>query len=144
MNFLSKIKWPLAVITLFLSSIGVYDHLMTLTKNRSYFDSMGYSTTQIDYFTNYPLLLALFWTIGVWAMLIGSVLLPFKPKLSFYFYTSASIGQAVLSIYTFAFKDRWHVLGNRLGTQDLLVLTLTILLSFYSLWLFRHSAKPKI
>jgi len=130
--------WLVGIIALFLNSIGGYDFVMTLSKNNDYFSSLGYGTAQIDYFNNYPLPLAVFWFVGVWAAIAGSLFILLRLKFSKNLFLIAIVGQVVLDAYTFFFKHRWEVLGPKLCIQDLVILGFTIFLAIYSSHLAKH------
>jgi len=123
-----------------MGGIGAYDYVMTLTHNAAYFDSLGYDANQIAYFANYPVPLIILWTFAVWGMVIGALLLPFRPRWSAYALFASIAGQVSLSLITFTFRHRWDVLGARLGTQDLIILMLTVLTAV-AVW--RHSFKSQ-
>lgn len=64
--------WHLWIVGLFfvlLMGAGAYDHVMALGQDADYFRAQGYDDTQIAYFEDYPILPAVFWTMGVWGAL---------------------------------------------------------------------------
>ena len=130
--------WLIGAVALFINSIGGYDFIMTLSKNQDYFLSLSYNARQIEYFTNYPMLLAFFWFIGVWAAFAGSISILLRSRYSRILFLIAILGQIILDAYSFFFKHRWEVLGPRLGAQDLIVLAFTILLAIYSHYLIKR------
>ncbi len=43
----------------------MYDYIMTVSHNQTYFEYLRYNQVVIDYFENYPLVPFVFWTINV-------------------------------------------------------------------------------
>ncbi|MEI8143000.1 MAG: hypothetical protein WCG48_00025 [Candidatus Berkelbacteria bacterium] len=130
--------WIISAIVLFLTSIGAYDFIMTISQNTQYFDYMNYGSRQTTYFMNYPLSLTIFWFMGIWGAFAGSVCLLLRLKTARNLFVVAALGQIILDIYTFAFKHRWEILGPKLCTQDLIILVFTILLVIYSQYLINR------
>ncbi len=121
-----------------LSLVGAYDYLMTLIHNLAYFKYLGYSEKQIEYFTNYPVPLVILWTLGVWGTVIGSVLLLFGSRWAILSLGVAFFGQLILNVYTFSTRNRWEVLGPKLGTQDFLIFLVTLMILIYAMYLHRN------
>ncbi len=96
-----------------------------------YFESQGYDDAQIAYFTDYPLVPDVFWTIAVWGALCAAVLLLLRSRWAVPVVFVALISQVCLNVVTFAFMDRWQILGTRLALFDGGVLLLTVGLLFY-------------
>lgn len=132
--------WVISIFFLFISGVGAYDYIMTLSQNAEYFDSLGYGPSQIAYFTNYPLPLTFLWTFAVWGMVAGALLLPFQPRWSAYALLSSAIGQILLGFVTFTLRNRWEVIGARLSIQDLVVMLLTVIAA---LLIWRYSTTRK-
>lgn len=127
--------WHLWFVSLFyvlLNAVGVYDYVMTLGKNAAYFSSQNYGDTQIAYFTDYPLLPAIFWTIAVSSALAASILLLFRTRWAILVVVIAVVSQLCLDIVTFGFLNRWHVFGTRQSLFDIVILLLMIGLFLYS------------
>lgn len=106
--------WLIGSIALFINSIGIYDIIMTFTHNENYFLSLGYGAKQIEYFANYPVLLAIFWFIGVWAAFVGSLFILIRSRFAKIAFLVAIFSQIILNIITFYFKNRWDILGTKL------------------------------
>ncbi|NKY58797.1 hypothetical protein [Nocardia flavorosea] len=117
--------WIVAALFLLLNLGGVYDYVMALSENADYFRSQNYDSQQIRYFTDYPLLPAVFWTIAIWGALVAALLLLLRSRWVLPVAITALAGQIVLDILTFGFRDRWQILGPRLAMFDLVVLLLT-------------------
>ncbi|SKE08622.1 Uncharacterised protein [Mycobacteroides abscessus subsp. abscessus] len=117
--------WAVGVGYAVLAAGGAYDYVKALGEDPDYFRSQHYTPEQIRYFTDYPLLPAIFWTIGVWAAVSATVLLLACHRWALLAAAAALGGQLVLDVITFGFRDRWHALGPRLALFDAVVLLLT-------------------
>ena len=122
----------------FFSLIGAFDYVMVVTRNPDYFEYLGYGERQIAYFANYPIPLAMLLTLSVWGTVLGSVLLLFRSRWAVYSLATALVSQTILDVITFAARDRWDVLGPRLGIQDGIVLLLTFGMCLYAVSLRRR------
>lgn len=117
--------WFVGTLFVLLTIGGVYDYVMALGENADYFRSQNYDSDQIQYFTDYPVLPAVFWTIGVWGGLLAAILLLLRTRWALPVAVAGLLSQVVLDIITFGFRDRWQILGPRLALFDLGVLLLT-------------------
>ncbi len=117
--------WVIGMVFVLLNLGGAYDYVMALSENADYFRSQNYNSDQIGYFTDYPLLPAIFWTLGVWCGLLAAILLLVRTRWSVPVAVTGLAGQVILDILTFGFRDRWQILGPRLALFDLGVLLLT-------------------
>lgn len=117
--------WIVGTLFVLLNLGGAYDYVMALSENADYFREQNYSSEQIQYFTDYPVLPAIFWTIGVWGGLLAAILLLLRTRWALPVAITGLLGQVVLDILTYGFRDRWQILGPRLGLFDLGVLLLT-------------------
>jgi hypothetical protein len=137
-----RYSWHLLFISglfLFLYGIAVYDYLMTVTHNQDYFEYLRYDQAVIDYFTNYPSLPLVFWTINVFIGVLTPVLMLMRKAIAFYASVVAFVAMLLLDVITFGFRDRWNVIGARASSLDLLMLLLTFGLCLYTHFLFRKS-----
>lgn len=139
-----RYSWHLFLISglfLFLYGIAVYDYMMTVTHNQGYFEYLHYNQAIIEYFTNYPLIPLIFWTINVFVGIITPVLMLMRKEISFYSSAATFVSMLLLDFITFGFRNRWNVIGTRASTIDILVLILTLGLCIYNYFLFRRPYK---
>lgn len=139
-----RYSWHLFLISglfLFLYGIAVYDYVITVTHNQGYFEYLHYNQAIIEYFTNYPLIPLIFWTINVFVGILTPVLMLMRKEISFYSSAVTFVSMLLLDIITFGFRNRWNVIGARASTIDILMLILTLGLCIYNYFLFRRSYK---
>ncbi|WP_245649659.1 hypothetical protein [Nocardia shimofusensis] len=117
--------WGVGIASVFFYGVGAYDHTMALSENSAYFRAQNYDSEQIQYFTDYPLLPAVFWTVGVWSALLAAILLLLRNRWAVSASIAGLLGLLILDVLTFGFRDRWQTLGPQLALFDLGVLALT-------------------
>ncbi len=98
--------WVLGIVSLIWFAGGANDYVMTKTENAAYLgmaaDNMGVNVaTILDYFNGYPLWATVFWALGVWGAVAGSILLLLRTRFAFHALVVSLIGLAGSSIYTF-------------------------------------------
>lgn len=130
--------WVVGVVLLLLYAIGAYDYVLTQAQDTAYFESQGYGPQQVDYFTDYPVVPLVFWTVNIVAGVAAAVLLLLRSRWSLAAVATAAVAQLCLQAITFGFMDRWSVLGPRLSLQDLGVLLLTFLM-----WAYCHRMRRR-
>lgn len=136
-----RYSWHLLLtvaLFLFLYGIAVYDYIMTVGHNQGYFEYLRYNRAVIDYFTNYPLVLLIFWTINVFGGIATLLLMLMRKEIAFYFSLATFVSMFLLDIITFAFRNRWNVIGAQTSAIDILMLILTLGLCIYNYFLFKN------
>jgi hypothetical protein len=137
-----RYSWHLLlIVALFLSlyGIAVYDYIMTVSHNQGYFEYLRYNQAVIDYFTNYPLVLLIFWTINVFGGIVTLLLMLMRKEIAFYFSAATFVSMFLLDFITFGFRNRWNVIGARASATDIFMLILTLGLCIYNYFLFKKS-----
>ncbi|MBI5962723.1 MAG: hypothetical protein HY863_04555 [Chloroflexi bacterium] len=123
--------WFIGLFFLFLYSMGAYDYFMMLGHNAAYYESKNYGEEVYTYFTNYPLLPLIFWTINIFSSLVASVLLLLRRHWVVYVSLVSAISIAILEFLTFAFRDRWNILGPWIAIFDISIMLMTFGFFFY-------------
>ena len=139
-----RYSWHLlliAAVFLFLYGIAVYDYIMTVSHNQTYFEYLRYNQVVIDYFKNYPLVPFVFWTINVFGGVVTLLLMLMKKEIAFYLSLVTFVSMLLLDFATFGFLNRWNVIGAKASTIDILMLILTLGLCIYNYFLFKKSYK---
>ncbi|MCP2331011.1 hypothetical protein G443_001281 [Actinoalloteichus cyanogriseus DSM 43889] len=122
--------WIVAIATFALYVGGARDFVLILIHDQHYIrDQFG--AGGIDYFTDYPPLLRAVWAINVLAGLITPVLLLALNCWAVPTALAATIAQGVLLAVTFAFLDRWAMLGAMTSWFDVGIGVTTALLAGY-------------
>ena len=132
--------WLVCVVALFFFAIGGYDYVMANLRDANYFAQLGYDQRQIDYFTHYPLLPWIFWTIGTWASIAAVILLFARSRFAVHTFAVSATSLVILNLVTFGTMNRFEILGARLSVQDIVVTGGIIVLFFYARWLGKQGA----
>lgn len=82
--------WVIGIVSLLWNAGGAYDYVMTRTKNADYLAQMP--AEALAYFDNFPFLVGLFWALGVWGAIAGSVLLLMRRKWATWAFIISFIG----------------------------------------------------
>ncbi len=100
--------WVVGVVSLLWNGGGGgYDYVMSKTLDPGYIDLMS-STMGLDpqvivaYFEAFPLWMNIFWAIGVWGAVLGSILLLLRRRLAIHAFVASLVGIAVSTYYQFA------------------------------------------
>lgn len=131
---MKKLKWYGVLFALFILCIyimGIYDLFMMLSHNINYYESKGYGQIVIDYFTNYPIYLLVFW-IGNLICGLVSPLLYVLNNIHAYKVAITSFGcDFILILLGIIFRNRLNVLGLDIFCFDLFILIITLLFGIY-------------
>ncbi len=136
-----RYSWHLLLIVavfLFLYGIAVYDYIMTVSLNQTYFEYLRYSQVVIDYFENYPLVPFVFWTINVFGGVVTLLFMLMKKEMAFYLSLVTFVSMLLLDFATFGFLNRWNVIGASASIIDVLMLILTLGLCIYNYFVFKQ------
>lgn len=123
--------WFIGLFFIFLYAYGVYDYFMMLGHNSAYYSSKNYGEAVFTYFTDSPLLPAIFWTVNISSGLIAPILLLFHTHWAVPGALISAICLLCLDFLTFGFRDRWHVLGPWISLFDIAILLMTFGLFLY-------------
>ena len=91
--------WVVAVLSILWNAGGAYDYVMTQFRNIAYLEML--TPEQLLYIVNAPAWFDAAWATGVWASVVGSVLLLARSRLAVAAFAVSLAGLAVSSIYSF-------------------------------------------
>jgi hypothetical protein len=72
--------WIVGLLGLVWNGFGGYDYVMTQTDPVNYLATMGLGQESVDYMRTFPAWLTVFWALGVWGSLAGSILLLLRSR----------------------------------------------------------------
>ena len=87
--------WIIAALSLLWNLFGCYDYLMSKLSPETYLASMGMSADSVAYMAKFPAALTVFWALGVWGSLAGSLLLLARSRHAVTAFAISLIGLAV-------------------------------------------------
>ncbi|MBB4932313.1 lipid-A-disaccharide synthase-like uncharacterized protein [Lipingzhangella halophila] len=130
--------WLVGVLFLLLYAAGLYDYLMVLDLNEDYFASEGFGPAHLEYFSDYPVLPRVFWTIGIFTGVLAPVLLLLRLRWATWLALVAAVAQLALAVFTFGFMERWEVFGPATSLFDSGIIAFTFGLALYCHWMTRR------
>ncbi len=67
--------WLIAALSLLWNGFGGYDYVMTRQRNLDYLGQMGNAQDLLAWIDSFPMWVQVLWPVGVWASVLGSLLL---------------------------------------------------------------------
>ena len=102
--------WVVGVIALLWNAMGVFDYLMTDTKNESYMSK--FTPEQLEYFYGFPAWLIAAWAIAVWGGLLGAVMLLLRKRCAAQIFLVSLIAMVVVTIQNYVLSNGLEVMGG--------------------------------
>lgn len=94
--------WVVGAVSLLWNSFGCFDYVMTKLDPVAYMASVGMGEPEIAYVQAMPAWLSVFWALGVWGSLVGSILLLMRSRHAVAAFAISLVGLAVSQVYQFA------------------------------------------
>ena len=91
--------WVVGILSLVWNAMGAFDYLMTQTRNEAYLSQ--FTEAQLAYFEGFPAWMELFWALGVWGAVAGSILLLMRSRHAVVAFAVSLLGLAVGTIYQY-------------------------------------------
>ncbi len=125
--------WIFSVLFLLITCTGIEDFYHTMTYDEVYIGS-HFGAGGLIYFKDYPLLLAVLFGITVFLPPISvAMVLLFRKKVATSIMIYSLVAMVFLNVYTFCFRNRWQLLGERLSIFDIVILGIYFLYYLYLL-----------
>jgi len=126
-----KHLWVVGIIALLWSAMGVYDYLMTETKNESYMSQ--FTPEQLEFFYGFPTWAVAAWAIAVWGGLLGTVMLLLRKRYATQIFLVSLIAMVVVTIQNYILSNGLEVMGG-IGP-----VVFTVLIFVISVFLFLYA-----
>lgn len=123
--------WFIGLFFIFIYANGIYDYFMMLGHDPAYYRAKGYGQAVFEYFTDYPAIPLILWTLNIFFGLIAPLLLICRSRWALQASLISALSILGLELITFSFMDRWHVLGPGISLFDIGILVATFGLFFY-------------
>ncbi|PWE18283.1 hypothetical protein DDZ18_01355 [Marinicauda salina] len=121
--------WIVAGLAVLWNFMGVFDYVMTQTRNDAYLTS--FTDEQLAYFTSFPAWYVAIWASAVFAAFISSVLLLLRMKIAAAGFAVSTALFLVSSVYAFGFTPAMEMMG-----AGGLAFSAVIFASLAALWWF--------
>ena len=102
--------WIVAVLRLLWNAMGAFDYLAT--KLRLEFYMQNFTPEQLDYFYGFPAAATVFWALGVWGALLGSVALLLASRWAVVLFAVSLCGMLVSMSWTLLISDGFEIMGS--------------------------------
>lgn len=89
--------WPVAGLSLLWNAFGVYDYLMTNTRDAAYLAQ--FPPEMMQYVDEMPYWTLGVWTLGVWGAVVGSLLLLQRSRFAAHAFAASLAGLAASTVY---------------------------------------------
>jgi hypothetical protein len=122
--------WVVAILALLWNGMGAYDYVMTQTENAAYLAM--FTPEQVEYFTSWPLWFDTVWAIGVWAAVLGAILLILRRAWAAWLFALSLLAVIIYAVYTLASPDARAVLGAFMMGSCVLMVVVAAFEYFYS------------
>ena len=88
--------WIVGSLSLLWNCFGAYDYTMSHMHNMKYLGSMGVDPIRmLAYMESMPMYAKIGWGLGVWAALLGSILLLMRSRYALYAFTLSIVGMVL-------------------------------------------------
>lgn len=122
--------WLVAIAMFALYIGGARDYHLILAGDTEYIQEQ-FGSGGITYFADYPSMLRVVWTINILGGLIAPVLLVARNRWALSTAAAVTAAQVMLLAMTFAFLDRWAMLGAATSWFDIGIGVVTALFAGY-------------
>ena len=132
--------WLVAVIGMFWNGFGAYDYSMSKLQGDAYLKSSGMTEPQIVFFHAIPAWVTVFWALGVWGAIVGTLLLFARSKWATPAFAVSLIGLLGSLVHTHLLSNGREVMG-----QQVLILNGVLLAGcLFFLWYAARMAKAGV
>jgi len=101
--------WIVGILSLLWNAMGCFDYLAT--KLRLDFYMSQFTEAQLEYFYSFPAWLSIFWALGVWGSLLGSLALLLRSRWAVALFAVSLLGMIVSTAYTVLLSNGLEIMG---------------------------------
>ena len=101
--------WLVGALSLLWNAFGAFDWTMSHLQGDAYFRTSGMGEAQIAAFHSYPTWMELFWAVGVWGAVIGSVSLLVRSRWALPALAGSLLGAVVNLLYSALLARPSHI-----------------------------------
>jgi hypothetical protein len=131
--------WVVGVIAVLFNAIGVFDHVMSITRGASYMAAAGMTSAQIAHYEAMPRWMMVVWATGVWGAMLASALLLLRKQLAVPVF-AISLGAFLVSVfYTYVITNGGEIMGRQMAITSVVIAALLLFFTWYS-WLMTKRA----
>jgi len=122
--------WIVGILSLLWNAMGCFDYLAT--KLRLDFYMSQFTEAQLEYFYSFPAWLSIFWALGVWGSLLGSLALLLRSRWAVALFAVSLLGMIVSTAYTVLLSDGLEIMGGSGAAFSAVIFVIGVLLLVYA------------
>lgn len=122
--------WVVGILSLLWNAMGCFDYLATKLQLDFYMSQ--FTETQLEYFYGFPAWISLFWALGVWGALLGSLALLFRSRWAVTLFAVSLLGMIVSTAYTVFLSDGLEIMGSGGAAFSAVIFGIGVLLLAYA------------
>jgi hypothetical protein len=122
--------WVVGVVSLLWNAVGCFDYLATKLPIEWYMDQ--FTEAQLAYFYGVPAWFTVFWALGVWGALAGSVGLLLRRRWAVAAFAVSLLGLIVTTVYTVFLSDGLEIMGGEGAAFSAVIFVIAVLLLVYA------------
>lgn len=122
--------WAVGLTSLLWNAFGGYDYVMTNLDPAAYIAGAGYGPEVTAWFQSFPTWSVAAWAIGVWASVVGSLLLLLRSRYAVLAFMASLLGAAVSFGYQFS-TDRPAEVASGIAVIMPVVILIAIVAQWY-------------
>ncbi len=119
--------WVVGILTLAWNSVGGFSYTMTRLGK---LEDLGMGQAEIAYFESAPMWSNLFWALGVWGAIAGSILLLLRSRFAFHAVVVAIIGLIGSTTWQYGMSDIPESLAS--PALSIMIWITTLFMLFYA------------
>lgn len=122
--------WIVGVLSLLWNAVGAFDYLATKLQLEFYMSE--YTEEQLAFFYGFPVWVTVFWALGVWGALVGSIGLLLRKKWAMWAFAVSVLGLVGTTIYSYGLSNGGEMMGSAGLVFTVVIYVVTIFLLLYS------------
>jgi len=122
--------WVVGILSLLWNAFGAYDYLMSKLGDAAYLEGMGFGAAEQAWMNAFPLWANAAWAIGVWASVVGSILLLLRSRQAVTAFLLSIAGALASFVYQFT-SDKPESLQSGLPVIMPIVILILIVAQWY-------------
>lgn len=122
--------WIVGILSLLWNAMGCFDYLATRLRLDFYMSK--FTDAQLEYFYTFPTWMTVFWALGVWGALLGSLTLLFRSRWAVTMFAVSLLGMIVSTVHTVFLSQGLEIMGTGGAVFSAVIFVIGVLLLVYA------------
>ncbi|MGK7295888.1 MAG: hypothetical protein ACNS61_08695 [Candidatus Wenzhouxiangella sp. M2_3B_020] len=122
--------WIVGVVSLLWNAVGCFDYLATKIPIEGYMEQ--FSEAQLAWFHGVPAWFTVFWALGTWGALAGSLGLLLRRRWAVAAFAVSLLGLIVTTVYTVFLSDGVEIMGAEGAAFSAVIFIIAVFLLLYA------------